>query len=1200
VSNEVHQAVPPALTDADLISNRALQEDDKDDFGYSAISGRVAETILALEPPLTIGLFGPWGSGKSSLCELLRRDLAEKDRKARLVFYDASTYGGEALKRNFISHIAAELGYGSKGHPEFHRGLYESKRRTEVDFLAVKESLVPAIWVFAVVAVAFLLASCLLAGLASLGTDRNFLGQIGHTLPQLIAPAAIGGLIVTVANILLKGATIDAEQSRPASDEAFAKCFRDLVDSGRRDSKFDRLVVFVDELDRCSSEDVVTTLTAIRTFLNQKHAVFVVAADRAALERALDEKLPQPTPIDEENPYYSSASSFFDKVFHDRVPLPPLRGPRLYEWAFDKVRDRDGYWDGLRDGADARALRQVLFFLIPSHVRAPRRVKVLLNSFVRSLAIAAHGGFEWKARAKEIAKLTALDIEFPLLGADLRIEPRLPELLLDPPDDPSERVERLLAKHGGYQIARGPDEESAEEVSEQDAESEPTDTIIAEADQEKRQVLAHAEHEQLRRYLARTRDVRIGRDLLFLDRAGAAVGLEDVELEELLDEAVDIPSNVVQALEDRDEETKQLAAKVLASMADQEFGEERVNVMTALMGVVEQLGAVDEIADEIAGSVASYARDETLDQEHLVGALSLAVFATGYSELEGEILRDDRLLTDPGVLVKTTALLPRVSASKRGPIYEGVATTVASGGEPLLQSLRELPGRAASELFDSGPIKSAVTRYLGQEVEEAGQHDQFIEDIYGIAVGKGDDGAALQRAAHDLLLREEIAYEPFQRHAQQVLADKDVEARDLDVLHAVIRFGNRDLDFWIDQLSDGGYSSPEHGSCAVRVVTECINRVSPSEAEAIDETLAVIGVLSPFVVMADADKQSEVRDALNTQLEASAWWGEEAARERQEGLHRIGYALSEISEDLDSEIRKILAADLQRAPLDPGSLTEQTVRGLVSMGGKLGQPAEAVLELLPAGGEEGIALPVWTTRARVALALSARHAGGEIDATVVTDEAIIEAASQDSAHGREAVIDWLRLGPGAASVASILEALGGQSDPELMKSFEVWCEGTSEIERTSVAKTLLASEKTESRWLDPLVQAGLDELAVVEYIADTVRSAARGDQRNDLMATLARIRPVSAGAQKAVADLIIELVETEKQVDFKAATKAIPALGTEHRSARRLRDAFQVAAEKHGYQLSERTATQLAEASVKVPKKAVKKGAWGRVRDLFR
>jgi pantothenate kinase-related protein Tda10 len=53
-----------------------------------AIAGRVAETILVLEPPLTIGLFGPWGSGKTSMYELLRRELEAKDRKTQLAYYD--------------------------------------------------------------------------------------------------------------------------------------------------------------------------------------------------------------------------------------------------------------------------------------------------------------------------------------------------------------------------------------------------------------------------------------------------------------------------------------------------------------------------------------------------------------------------------------------------------------------------------------------------------------------------------------------------------------------------------------------------------------------------------------------------------------------------------------------------------------------------------------------------------------------------------------------------------------------------------------------------------------------------------------------------------------------------------------------------------------------------------------------------------
>jgi protein-tyrosine-phosphatase len=78
------------------------------------------------------------------------------------------------------------------------------------------------------------------------------------------------------------------------------------------------------------------------------------------------------------------------------------------------------------------------------------------------------------------------------------------------------------------------------------------------------------------------------------------------------------------------------------------------------------------------------------------------------------------------------------------------------------------------------------------------------------------------------------------------------------------------------------------------------------------------------------------------------------------------------------------------------------------------------------------------------------------------------------------------------------------------------------------------------------------------------------------------------------------LASSEKQVDFKAAVKAIPGLGTEHRAAGRLRQTFQEAAEKRGFQLNERAAKQLAEAKVKVSKKSVKKGVWGQVRDLFR
>jgi KAP family P-loop domain len=1189
---------PPPLTDADLISNSALRESDTDDFGYGAIAGRVAETIVALRPPLTLGLFGPWGSGKTSMYELLRRELASaRSRKIQLVYYDASTYGGEALKRNFISHIATELGYEARKYPEFHQGLYESRRRTELDFQAVKKTLRPTAFLFAGLYIGFLLLFCGLAGLTSLGTDENFFGQVGKSLPQLIAPAAIGGLVIAVASLLLKGASLDAEQSQPASDEAFAKCFQSLVERGREDGKFKRLVVFVDELDRCSSEDVVTTLTAIRTFLTQKHAVFVVAADRAALERALDEKLPQPTPVNEEDPYYSSASSFFDKIFHDRVPLPPLRGPRLYEWAFDKVKDRGGYWAALRGGSDQK-LRKILYFLIPSHVRAPRRVKVLLNSFIRSTAIAAHSGLDWEERSREIAKLTVLDTEFPLVGSDLRVEPRLPELLLSPPEDPSERVLRLLNKHGSYRIShskRDGTSSQPEPTTEQEEAEEPTDQVLANATDGEREALVHAEHEQLRRYLARTRDVRIGRDLLFLDRAGAAVGIEDVELADLLDQAVDVPDDVVDALDERDDATRQLAARVLADMAEREFGEERINVMTALMGVVELLGSdVEAVADEIAGSVHSFARDEELAPQQLVGALTLAVSEGGAQGFQAELLADDRLLADPERVTAVALMLPRISLGRRAVVYSAVADLVATDRARFLSVLRGLPKTEAAELVESDPVYSAIFRYLGPDAGEAGENNQFADELYSIAAGEG--GAPLRKALQNLLSTEEICYQPLKEHSTEVFEDfDDPVEKDREALLVLLRFGYRDPSFWTSFLSEGGYDSAKNGATAVRALAELIQGITELEADDKAERLQAIERIAPIAGMAEQADRQPILESLEAELGGAPWWIDEQSREKQQWLHELGQQLQVLVPGaIDA-----LALDLQRVLADPAGFTEETWKGLLQMGVALGPRAASILESMNALGD-GEPWPVWVTRVRTGLAVAASAAGASVDVKVVPEQEVLRAASAGSGNGDEAVADWLRLGPGRSAVMAMIETLDGRVPKVILRSFEIWAEQARDEERSAFACELVDKQLETSPWMEGLVQAGVDEVIVVAKFGKAVDAASRGSRREELMSALAQLKPVSSAAQKAVADLVIELVESNKQVDFRAATKAIPALGQEHRSAGRLRKAFQDAADVNGYQLNERAAHQLAEAGVRVPKKAVKKSAWSSIKSRFR
>ncbi len=290
----------PSLTKADLVSDRALRSGDPDRFNHEAIALRVADLVAEAETPVNVALFGPWGSGKSSIFELLRRALDSREPAVALVRYDAWKYGGQSLQRNFISHVATELGFSGASDDattrRFHQGLYERRRAVFLDFARLRHvARVLATWIAITFTIAVVVSS-LLIGIASLLTKESFLGQIAQTLPGLLTASAILSPIVATAKAILDGASIEVEEGEPTADEQFTNRFHELLGAARHQGRYHRFVFFIDELDRCSSGDVVQTLTAVKTFLDQPDCVFIVAADREVLERALTE-LPQPTPV---------------------------------------------------------------------------------------------------------------------------------------------------------------------------------------------------------------------------------------------------------------------------------------------------------------------------------------------------------------------------------------------------------------------------------------------------------------------------------------------------------------------------------------------------------------------------------------------------------------------------------------------------------------------------------------------------------------------------------------------------------------------------------------------------------------------------------------------------------------------------------------------------------------------------------------
>jgi len=106
----------------DVVSNF-----EQDNFGHKHIADAVVESILNTKPPYIIGLFGSWGTGKSSLLKMIGSNLPPE--KVVTVTIDAWRYSASAnLRRAFLVHVAKVLA------PEYlkdlRRKLYTSEQET--------------------------------------------------------------------------------------------------------------------------------------------------------------------------------------------------------------------------------------------------------------------------------------------------------------------------------------------------------------------------------------------------------------------------------------------------------------------------------------------------------------------------------------------------------------------------------------------------------------------------------------------------------------------------------------------------------------------------------------------------------------------------------------------------------------------------------------------------------------------------------------------------------------------------------------------------------------------------------------------------------------------------------------------------------------------------------------------------------------
>ena len=214
--------------------------------------------------PATIGVYGDWGSGKSTLMKMVKKSL-DADKNTLTVEFNGWLFEGyEDAKTALCGTILDEM--------RTHETLF-AKGKEKIKALLKKVD-----------------GGKLLSKGVKYGLDFLLTSGIG-TVTELTLTGIISAVKQKAGDVSedeIKK-VIDAfkkEETKRTEIKNFRKTFKEVFE----DCTGERLVVFIDELDRCTPDTVLDIFEAIRLFLYVPGTTFIIGADERLVSYAVKTK----------------------------------------------------------------------------------------------------------------------------------------------------------------------------------------------------------------------------------------------------------------------------------------------------------------------------------------------------------------------------------------------------------------------------------------------------------------------------------------------------------------------------------------------------------------------------------------------------------------------------------------------------------------------------------------------------------------------------------------------------------------------------------------------------------------------------------------------------------------------------------------------------------------------------------------------
>lgn len=295
------------------IEDRPIESKDQDILGRQRFASKLAESLCRWEDKgsLVVALYGKWGSGKSSLLNLMREYIADKPKNKRPTKIDFNPWmvsGQSELYMHFFNEISQELEL---------RNEYESDKKLAIRLRAYGQllSMVPEPSSVLKTVEKLILGAGIIGVIASnlLSNELRFILLLFSVL--ILCLRFSGNLMKSIAGFL--------DERLKLKEKSLASMKTAIVDELKNRER--KLLVILDDIDRLSQDEAKLIFQLIKVNSDFPNTIFLVAFDRPVVEKQLNQQ------------NGVSGHDFLEKIVQVHFDIPDANRKRVEQYLFKQL-----------------------------------------------------------------------------------------------------------------------------------------------------------------------------------------------------------------------------------------------------------------------------------------------------------------------------------------------------------------------------------------------------------------------------------------------------------------------------------------------------------------------------------------------------------------------------------------------------------------------------------------------------------------------------------------------------------------------------------------------------------------------------------------------------------------------------------------------------------------------------------------------